>query len=231
MLVEVARDAIFTLDLETGSLTNLNPAFELHTGWKTEDWLGKPFGLIIYPDDLQKAIEVIKQLQTGRQPENFELRILIKSGGYLTMEFNVEAISDDGHVTGVMGVARDISERKRVDLQLENQRRELKERAEELEALYRVSSILNQNFKLGDLLNQALYTISRLKIISLEKAGSIMLIQGEKMELIAHLGHSDEFLRAHKNTTIYDCLCGLAARTGEMVISDDSSTDVRHTIH
>lgn len=228
-LVETARDVIFTVDLETGTITNLNPVFEQYTGWKVQDWLGKQFGLIIHPDDLQKSIDVIDQILADYQPASFELRILTATG-YITLEFNIEAIRDDGRVTGILGIARDISDRKRSDEQLRIQRQELEEKSEELEALYRVASTVNQNLKLGDLLNQSLYTISRLKILSLERAGGIMLVKGDRMELIAHLGHADSFLREHEHITIYDCLCGLAARTGEMVVSDDSGCDIRHTI-
>jgi len=229
MLVETARDVIFTIDLKTGTFTNLNPVFEQYFGWKVSDWLGKPFGLIIHPDDLQRTIDLIEQISRDVLPGSFELRFL-SATGFVTMELNVEAIRDDGSVTGVLGIARDISERKLAEEQQQSQQHELEENSEELEALYRVASTVNQNLKLGDLLNQALYTISRLKILSLERSGGIMLVNGDRMHLIAHLGHADEFLREHEHITIYDCLCGLAARTGEMVISDDSGSDIRHTI-
>lgn len=229
-LVEAAGDVIFTAELENGTIASLNPAFERVTGHKASDWLGKPFGMLIHPEDMGKAMQAIDRLVAGETPTPYELRTFHESGELLSFELTIGPLFEDGRLSGILGIARDITERKRNDEVMELQRQELKVRSDELEALYRVTATVNQNLKLGDLLNQALYTISRLKILSLERAGGIMLIKGDRMELIAHLGHTEEFLRAHANLTVYDCLCGLAARTGEMVISDDSGTDIRHSI-
>lgn len=50
------------------------------------------------------------------------------------------------------------------------------------------------------------------------------------MNLVAHLGHSEEFLNLHKGMKVGDCLCGLSAKTGEAIISINSEHDSRHTI-
>jgi diguanylate cyclase (GGDEF)-like protein len=45
------------------------------------------------------------------------------------------------------------------------------------------------------------------------------------------LGCPDDFERAHKGIKVGDCLCGIAAKTGEIIISRDSQEDERHTIN
>ena len=57
-----------------------------------------------------------------------------------------------------------------------------------------------------------------------------MLVEGEKMKLVAHLGHDETFMKMHEDVTIHDCLCGLAVRSGEIVVSSNSHDDSRHTI-
>jgi hypothetical protein len=48
--------------------------------------------------------------------------------------------------------------------------------------------------------------------------------------MVAHLGHSDAFLELHNDMRIGDCLCGIVARTGQILISANSAKDDRHTI-
>ena len=65
--------------------------------------------------------------------------------------------------------------------------------------------------------------VNRLKMFKIQNKAGIFIVHGEKMELAAHLGHPEFFLKMHDNMTVYDCLCGLAARSGELVISTNSS--------
>ncbi|MDH4027371.1 MAG: hypothetical protein OEU95_00890, partial [Nitrospirota bacterium] len=84
----------------------------------------------------------------------------------------------------------------------------------ELETLYRVSSSIGQTIDLGILLETVLETITGLDILSVEHKGGIFIIEGSRMNLVSHLGHSEEFLDLHNNLSVGDCLCGLAAKTG-----------------
>ena len=65
---------------------------------------------------------------------------------------------------------------------------------------------------------------------SLRLIVSTSLINGGRMEIVAHLSHPQDFIYLHANMALEDCLCGLAARTGEIVVSKNSHEDSRHTI-
>jgi len=110
-LVEGVRDVIFTLSTD-GRITSLNPVFETITGWSRNDWVGKPFAPIINPDDLPVAMEIFQRVLQGELSKIYELRILSKSGEYLIGEFATTPIIKDEKVIGVLGIARDITERK-----------------------------------------------------------------------------------------------------------------------
>jgi diguanylate cyclase (GGDEF)-like protein len=108
---------------------------------------------------------------------------------------------------------------------------DLQEKNSELSVLNEVSRVLSKSLDLETLLPIVLETlVNKLPILNLEKKGGIMLVDGEKMELVAHLGQNDSFMEMHKDISIHDCLCGLAVRTEEIVISRNSHTDSRHTI-
>ena len=110
------------------------------------------------------------------------------------------------------------------------QSRDLQEKNSELSMLNDVSRVLSKSMELEILLPLVLETIvNNLPVFNLGKKGGIMLVDGEKMKLVAHLGHDDSFMKKHENISINDCLCGLAVRSGEIIISN-SHTDKRHTI-
>lgn len=50
------------------------------------------------------------------------------------------------------------------------------------------------------------------------------------MNIVSTMGIDETWIERHKNLMIGDCLCGLAAQTGEIIISTNSDTDTRHTI-
>jgi len=113
---------------------------------------------------------------------------------------------------------------------LASQNKDLRSAHMELEALYKVSSSIGQTIDLGILLETALETITGLDLLSVEHKGGIFIIEGNRMNLVSHLGHSEEFLDLHNNLCIGDCLCGLAAKTGEIIISGNPCDDSRHSI-
>ena len=110
-LVDNAQDAIYTLS-STGELMSLNPAFEAITGWSPDEWLGKSFGPIVHPDDLPQAVEVLMKVLAG-ETASFELRVRAKSGEYLIAEFTTGPLLEDGKITGLLGVGRDVTEKRR----------------------------------------------------------------------------------------------------------------------
>lgn len=113
-LVEGATDAIFTLSLN-GTITSLNLAFETITGWSRTEWIGKSFSPILHPDDLLLAMDLFQKVLNGETPPMRELRIRLKSGEYRTGEFVANPQIQNGRVVGILGIARDTTERKRAE--------------------------------------------------------------------------------------------------------------------
>lgn len=113
-LFDTAGDVIFVFDRD-GKIISLNNAFERITGWPCSEWLGKHFTSIVHPDDLPHTLEFFKMALQGRAPVVFELRIVSKSGGYLITECAATPQIMDGKVTGVAGIGRDVTGRRKAD--------------------------------------------------------------------------------------------------------------------
>lgn len=133
-LVETARDVIYTLSAD-GTITSLNPAFEHLTGWFRSDWLGKPFAPLVHPDDLPFALMTFEQLLRGNTPKIFELRIRTKAGHYMVAEFTKTPQMRDGNIIGALGIARDVTDRKKAEENLRQSEEQFRLIAENVDDL------------------------------------------------------------------------------------------------
>ncbi len=117
-LFENANDLIYTHDL-TGNFTSLNRTGELITGYSREEALKMNITEVVAPDYLEHAREMIKRKIEGEMPTAYELDILTKDRQRVTLELNTRLIYKDGKPNGIQGIARNITERKRTEAQLQ----------------------------------------------------------------------------------------------------------------
>jgi PAS domain S-box-containing protein len=113
-LVEASSDVILTISPQA-SLTSLNPAFAVMTGWSREKWLNQPIHRLVHPDDLSICLDMLARALSAELTPTFELRLLTSSGQYVIGEFSVTPLLDDGEVISVLSIVRDVTRRKRGD--------------------------------------------------------------------------------------------------------------------
>ena len=111
-LLEQTRDVIFLLSTE-GVLVFLNKAFERITGWHVKDWVGRPFSGLLHPEDIENATKRLSEVLKGEILQELEIRIQTKSGEYLYFEILSSPQVKKKTITGVLGIGRDITDRKR----------------------------------------------------------------------------------------------------------------------
>lgn len=125
-LVETALDVIYTLSTD-GVITSLNSAFEQITGWPMTDWLDKPFLPLVHPQDSARCMQIYERLLHGETPPAFEVQVLTRSGEYIIGEFTTTPQWRNGKVVGVLGIARDITKRRKAEDQLRTSQLQLAE--------------------------------------------------------------------------------------------------------
>lgn len=178
---------------------------------------------VIHTDSKAHCAEVFTKIMSGEAIDNMEAVFVSKDGRRIEVEGNVRCRFEHGKPSATHAMFRDITHRKQAQ-------RELSKRQADLSVLYKVSRALGQTIEISELFKVIMNTITGLDILNIEKKGGIFIVKGEDMELVSHLGHTHLFLDMHKNMKVGNCLCGLAARTGELIISKNSECDSRHTI-
>jgi len=117
-LMEQTRDVIFVLSNQ-GIIVSLNHAFERITGWQLEECIGKPLTRLLHPDDVTLVEERISNILNGSINQELELRIRKKSGVYLYSEILSSPQVDNGKIIGILGIGRDITDRKMTEAALQ----------------------------------------------------------------------------------------------------------------
>jgi len=113
-LFENANDIIYTLDLD-GNLTSLNKAGERLTGYRFQELANKPIIGLVNPESVDVMRQMLERKLGGETLTTYEVELTAGDGTKLTLEVGSRLIYQDGRPAGVQGIARDVTERKRVE--------------------------------------------------------------------------------------------------------------------
>jgi PAS domain S-box-containing protein len=106
----------------------------------------------------------------------------------------------------------------------------LLDRTNELAAIDSVALTLSQSGNLRDMLDKSLGQILD-SLAGLDPKGGIFLSEpdGETLHLVASRGLSHDFVQDEATIRIGECLCGIAAQTGEILVTEKSCDDPHHS--
>ena len=136
-LVDSARDLFFALTVD-GTITALNPAFERAVGWPRAEWVGRSFKDLVHGDDLEEAYDLFARVLKGDTLADAVLRFRSREGTYVIGEVHANLRLQDGRVTGLHGVVRDVTDRVRLEEQLRQ--------AQKMEAVGRLAGGVAHDF-------------------------------------------------------------------------------------
>ncbi|MBI5029873.1 MAG: PAS domain S-box protein [Chloroflexi bacterium] len=114
--VEKANDLVYAIS-PNGVFTYVPPNWKNMLGYEISEVEGKSYEIFVHPDDLAICRAALNRaITTGESLTGIEYRVKHKNGNWLWHISNSSVIHDDeGRIISVLGIARDITERKRVE--------------------------------------------------------------------------------------------------------------------
>src|SRR5580704_16136168 len=117
-IVDSSDDAIVSKKLD-GTITSWNQSAERLFGYKAEEAVGQHITLIVPWERRSEEEDILRRLARGERVEHFETVRRRKDGTHLDASLTISPIRDaTGRVIGASKVARDVSERKRIEVAL-----------------------------------------------------------------------------------------------------------------
>ena len=114
-IVECSDDAIVSKTLG-GVITSWNTGAERIFGWSAEEAIGRHITLIIPPERHPEEEMVLAKLRRGERIEHFETVRVTKDGRRLDVSLTVSPVRDArGVIVGASKIARDVTERRRLE--------------------------------------------------------------------------------------------------------------------
>src|SRR5678815_1244528 len=115
-LIESNIDALMTTD-PSGIITDVNKQMEALTGCTRDELIGAPFKS--YFTDPERAEAAIKLVLSEKKVTNYELTACARDGKETVVSYNATTCYDRSRtLQGVFAAARDVTERKRVEVEL-----------------------------------------------------------------------------------------------------------------
>jgi len=117
-LVESASDIVFRTD-GAGHFTFINPAALRITGYEEKEIIGRHYPTLIRQDMREEAMKFFgRQFVKGIPNTYSEYPVIVKDGREIWLGQNTQLIFQDGKVMAFQAVARDITDRKRIEDEL-----------------------------------------------------------------------------------------------------------------
>jgi PAS domain S-box-containing protein len=124
-IVESSDDAIISKDLN-GVITSWNAGAARIFGYSAEEVIGRSITILIPTELRAEENEILRRLRSGERIDHFETIRLTKAGKRLNISLSISPIRDaTGHIVGASKIARDITERKRVEEALHDSQTQL----------------------------------------------------------------------------------------------------------
>lgn len=124
-IIESSDDAIISKTFD-GIIRSWNAGAERIFGYSESEAAGQPITLIIPPELHQEERSILERLRRGERIEHYETVRVAKDGRRLDISLTISPLrNSDGNFIGASKVARDITERKRAELALREQKAKL----------------------------------------------------------------------------------------------------------
>ncbi len=129
-IVESSEDAIIAKDL-AGIVTNWNPGAEKIFGYSAAEMLGQPMTKLFPQDLVEQEALILNRIRNGETVEHFETQRIRKNGAAIYVSATISPIYDaTGQIIGASKIARDITQQKQIETELDAYRVNLEQLVE-----------------------------------------------------------------------------------------------------
>ena len=143
-IVESSDVAIISKDLN-GVVATWNKAAERLFGYVADEVIGKSITILIPEGRLEEEIEILRRIRRGERVEHFETVRQRKDGSLIDISLTVSPVTDEtGRIIGASKTARDITEQKRREAQIDLMAGEADHRTNNLLAVAQATVHLTQ---------------------------------------------------------------------------------------
>jgi diguanylate cyclase (GGDEF)-like protein/PAS domain S-box-containing protein len=121
-IVESSDDAIISANLD-GIMTSWNKGAERVYGYTAEEAVGKLLTILIPPDRHDEESMILERIRRGERIDHYETVRQRKHGSLILVSLTVSPVKNtEGRIVGASKVARDITEQRRIERELMEQR-------------------------------------------------------------------------------------------------------------
>ncbi len=185
------------------------------------------FSSLLHPDDASYVKQRLEQhVEDQKEVYDIEFRIKHKGGLWIWLNDKGSVVEHNTQkqATRMIGTVLDITLRKEQEIKQEYSYKAAKTKLA-------ITNALSQNIAIKDKLSDAIdecFDLSNLNLLS--KGGVFLLPEGKnELSMCTLRGNfTTNFIRDEKTVALGCCLCGKAAQSGEIIISDNCFEDHRH---
>lgn len=114
-IVESSDDAIISKTLE-GTITSWNKSAERIYGYPAKEVIGKQISILALPDHPDEITDLLGKIRRGEKVEHFETIRFTKDKKKIAVSLSISPIiGTDGNIIGASTIARDITERRKME--------------------------------------------------------------------------------------------------------------------
>lgn len=138
-IVESSDDAILSKDLE-GIVLSWNKGAEKMYGYTASEAVGRPITFLIPADHPNEYPRLMGDLKLGKSIDHYETERIAKDGRRIFVSLTLSPLRENGRIVGASVIARDITDRKHAEEEIQRLNQDLERRVVERTAQWQASN-------------------------------------------------------------------------------------------